>query len=76
MSERIEEQALVNRFHLIVVYIQGKGFGMLHSGQQFGIEQDGPEEQVWEAVGNTIKHESMKGYMDFDVVVLRPEKHE
>ncbi len=68
-----EEQALVNRHHLIVVYVQGKGYGLVHGGQRFRIEQDGPEDQVWEAVGNTIKHESLKGYTDFDVMVLRPQ---
>jgi hypothetical protein len=75
LAVRAEEQKQVDKWRLIIVYIQGKGYGLMHSGQQFRIEQDGPEEQVWEAVVNTIKHEAMKGYMDFDVSVHLPEDY-
>lgn len=73
---RSEEQALVNQYHLIVVYVQGRGLGMMRDGQQFRIEQDGPEEQVWSAVANTIKHETIKGYAVIEVTALIPERPE
>jgi hypothetical protein len=57
----------------IIVFVQGKGQGLLHSGQRFRFEQDSTEHELFEAVGSTISTESRKGYMNFEVVVIRPE---